>query len=99
MALASEALARRTSIRVVLMTELKQAARRPSSPMFNNRLIGLMGGGARRAELGGRSGKMRGMIAGCGRCCSKDTLTGDFSGWGRAVGQWPRRGRNVTNQL
>src|ERR1700732_5514753 len=38
MALASDALARRTSIRVVLMDELKQASRRPSSPMFNNRL-------------------------------------------------------------
>jgi hypothetical protein len=39
MAIASDGLARRTSIRVVLMKRLKQRAARASSPMFNNRLM------------------------------------------------------------
>jgi hypothetical protein len=31
------------------------------------------------------------MIAGCARCCSKDTLAGDSAALGAALGQWTRR--------
>src|ERR1700730_18327531 len=88
MALASDALARRTSIKVVLMTELKQAPRRPSSPMFNNRLMARVSGGKRARDFWPAGGKMRGMLAGCGRCCNKDTLAGDSVEVGKLVGQW-----------
>src|SRR5580700_10222564 len=100
MALASAAFARRTSIKVVLMGELKQAPRRPSSPMFNNRLTVGIGGILRPLDRAGQAEKCW-KDRGLGRCCNKDTVPKLFSAALAAVtfnGAVPSHSRPLAEQ-